>query len=358
MPTITPHEVQVTGGVDIHKDTHTAAAIDSAGRMLGSAQFPATGAGYAALLTWLQAFGVLVLVGIEGTGAYGAGLARYLSGQGVAMVEIDRPDRKARRWQGKSDPVDAEAAARTALAAHRTGRPKTRGGQVEALRNLRVARRSAIAGRADAQRQIKALIITAPDQLRTRLRKLKNRELIKICATARPDPTLAGDPATAVMLALRALARRHQQLTVEITDLDELIEPLVTAINPTLLQLNGVGPDIAGQLLVTAGDNPDRLRSEAAFAMLCGAAPLPASSGRTHRHRLNRGGDRQANSALHRIVVCRLRWDPRTRAYMQRRTKEGMSKPEIMRCLKRYIAREIYKIICPPSPNDVTASAA
>ncbi|WP_285637452.1 transposase, partial [Actinoallomurus iriomotensis] len=155
-----------------------------------------------------------------------------------------------------------------------------------------------------------------------------------------------------------ALARRHQQLTAEITDLDELIDPLVTAINPTLLQLNGVGPDVAGQLLVTAGDNPDRLRSEAAFAMLCGVAPLPASSGRTHRHRLNRGGDRQANSALHRIVVCRLRWDPRTRVYMQRRTKEGMSKPEIMRCLKRYVAREIFKIICPPSPNDVTASAA
>ncbi|WP_285637447.1 IS110 family transposase, partial [Actinoallomurus iriomotensis] len=203
MPTITLHEVQVTGGVDTHKDTHTAAAIDSAGRMLGSMQFPATAAGYAALLTWLQAFGHLVLVGIEGTGAYGAGLARYLSEHGVAMVEIDRPDRKARRWQGKSDPVDAQAAARTALAAHRTGRPKARGGQVEALRNLRVARRSAIAGRADAQRQIKTLIITAPDQLRARLRGLKNRELIEVCATARPDPTLAGDPATAVMLALR-----------------------------------------------------------------------------------------------------------------------------------------------------------
>ncbi|WP_345475916.1 IS110 family transposase, partial [Actinoallomurus oryzae] len=240
MPTITPHEVEVTGGVDTHKDTHTAAAIDSAGRMLGSAQFPATAAGYAALLTWLQAFGHLVLVGIEGTGVYGAGLARYLSGQGIAMVEIDRPDRKARRWQGKSDPVDAEAAARTALAAHRTGTPKQRDGKVEALRNLRVARRSAIAARADAQRQIKALIITAPDQLRARLRGLKNRELVEVCATTRPDPANAQDPATAATLALRALARRHQQLSGEINDLDALIEPLVAAINPTLLELNGV----------------------------------------------------------------------------------------------------------------------
>jgi transposase len=359
MPTITQHEVEVTGGVDTHKDTHTAAAIDAAGRMLGSAQFPATGAGYAALLRWLQAFGTLMLVGIEGTGVYGAGLARYLSGQGVAMVEIDRPDRKARRWQGKSDPVDAEAAARAALARVRTGSPKQRDGQVEALRNLRVARRSAIAARADAQRQIKALIITAPEELRARLRDLNNRELIHTCATARPDTAHCDDLATATQIALRALARRHQQLSAEISDLDELIEPLATSINPALLELHGVGPDVAGQLLVTAGDNPHRLRSEAAFAMLCGVAPLPASSGRTNRHRLNRGGDRQANAALHRIVVCRLRWDPRTRHYMQRRTEQGMSKPEIMRCLKRYIARDIYKIIiCSARPNDVTASAA
>ena len=359
MPTITQHEVEVTGGVDTHKDTHTAAAIDSAGRVLGSAQFPATGAGYAALLTWLQAFGVLVLVGIEGTGVYGAGLARYLAEQGMAMVEIDRPDRKTRRWQGKSDPVDAQAAARAALAQVRTGVPKQRDGQVEALRNLRVARRSAIAARADAQRQIKALIITAPEELRARLRDLNNRELIHTCATARPDTAHCDDLATATKIALRALARRHRQLSAEISDLDKLIEPLTASINPALLELNGVGPDVAGQILVTAGDNPHRLRSEAAFAMLCGVAPLPASSGRTNRHRLNRGGDRQANAALHRIVVCRLRWDPRTRHYMQRRTKQGMSKPEIMRCLKRYIARDIYKIIISPAqPNDVTASAA
>jgi transposase len=158
-----------------------------------------------------------------------------------------------------------------------------------------------------------------------------------------------------VLIALRTLARRHQQLTTEITDLDTLIAPLVAAVNPALLALNGVGPDVAGQLLVTAGENPHRLRSEAAFAMLCGAAPLPASSGRTQRHRLNRGGDRQANAALYRIVFSRLRWDPRTRAYAQRRTAEAMSKKEIIRCLKRYVAREVYQALLNPSDHQPTA---
>ena len=345
----------VTGGVDTHKDTHTAAALDQTGRLLGHRQFPTTPAGYAALLGWLRSFGLLIVVGMEGTGVYGAGLAQFLQTAGVELVEVDRPDRKARRWQGKSDPVDAEAAARAAQAGRATGTPKTRGGQVDALRALRVARRSAVAARADAQRQIKALIVTAPDALRMTLRGLGDRELIAHCATRRPDRAAAADPATATVLALRALARRHQQLSVEITELDTLIGPLVAAINPALLQLTGVGADVAGQLLVTAGDNPARLRSEAAFAMLCGAAPLPASSGRTVRHRLNRGGDRQANAALYRIVLCRLRWDPRTRAYAARRTTEGMSKPEIIRCLKRYIAREIYTALL--TPHNLTRAA-
>jgi transposase len=349
--------VEVTGGVDTHKDTHTVAALDSAGRMLGSAQFPATAAGYAALLAWLVGFGRLVLVGVEGTGAYGAGLARYLHAGGVALVEVDRPDRKTRRWQGKSDPVDAEAAARAALGARATGTPKHRDGRVEALRNLRVARRSAVRQRADAQRQMHMLVLTAPEPLRAELRGLSAAALVRHTAAATPDPARVEQPATAAMIALRALARRHQQLTVEITDLDRLLAPLTEKINPALAALNGVGPDVAGQLLVTAGDNPHRLRTEAAFAMLCGAAPLPASSGRTHRHRLNRGGDRQANAALYRIVLCRLRWDPRTRAYADRRTTEGLSKKEIIRCLKRYIAREIYAALIPPTSNDLEPTA-
>ncbi|RLK12187.1 transposase [Micromonospora sp. M71_S20] len=342
---MTQQLLKVTGGVDTHRDTHTAAAVDSVGRVLGSAQFEATTAGYSALLGWLRSFGTLVLVGVEGTGAYGAGLARHLRTAGVRLVEVDRPDRKARRWQGKSDPVDAEAAARTALAARRTGVPKDRDGQVEALRNLRVARRSAVTARADTQRQMKTLIVTATESVRARLRRLPVRELVATCAQAAPQLNQAGDPGTAVMIALRSLARRHQQLTTEITELDALIAPLVTAINPRLLAAKGIGPEVAGQLLVTAGDNPDRLRSEAAFAMLCGAAPLPASSGRTHRHRLNRGGDRQANSALWRIVITRMATDPDTRAYVERRTKDGLSKKEIIRCLKRYVARDVYVLL-------------
>jgi transposase len=362
MASITPQVTgpgEVAGGVDTHQDTHTAAALDSAGRVLGTEQFPTTAAGYARLLAWLRSFGTLVLVGIEGSGAYGAGLARHLHAHGVAMIEVDRPDRKTRRWQGKSDPVDAVAAARAALAQHRTGTPKQRAGQVEALRNLRIARRSAVDQRADAQRQIKTLIVTAPDDLRAQLRGLDVATLIATCAAFRPDRGHADQPTTAVKLALRALARRHQYLTEEINDLDQLIDPLVEQINPDLLTLNGVGHQVAAQLLVTAGQNTDRLRNEAAFAMLCGVAPLPASSGRTDRHRLNRGGDRQANCALHRIVLCRMRWDPRTRDYVQRRTKDGLSKKEIIRCLKRYVAREIYQVLLPSpqTPDDLELTA-
>jgi transposase len=352
-----PAAAVVTGGVDTHKDTHTAAVLDATGRLLGHRQFPTTPAGYGLLLAWLRSHGELDKVGIEGTGAYGAGLALHLRVAGIELVEVDRPDRKARRQQGKSDPVDAEAAARAAQAGRATGIPKNRVGAVEALRALRVARRSAVAARAQAQTQMKSLIVTAPDPLRSQLRELGVRQLVAHCAARRPDRGAAAEPTTATLIALRALARRHQRLSAEIDDLDALITPLVTQINPALCALLGVGPDIAGQLLVTAGDNPHRLRSEAAFAMLCGAAPLAASSGRTQRHRLNRGGDRQANCAFYRIVLCRLRWDPRTRVYAQRRTAEGMGKKEIIRCLKRYVAREIYTALLNPDPSSVPATS-
>jgi transposase len=337
----------VIGGVDTHADTHTAAAIDGAGRVRGSRQFDATPAGYRQLLDWLRGHGQVVLVGVEGTGSYGAGLARFLTSQGVALTEIDRPNRKLRRRAGKSDPVDAEAAARTALAGARTGVPKDRDGQVEALRTLRVARRSAIEQRADIQRQLRALIVTAPEPLRAQLRALPVKKLLATCSALRPDLTRIGDPEQATKAALRVLARRHAALTAEISDLDTLIEPLVTAINPALTATFGVGADCAGQLLVTVGQNPERLRSEGAFAMLCGVAPLPASSGKTTRHRLNRGGDRQANAAIYRITLVRMRHDPRTRAYVQRRLTEGLSKLEIIRCLKRMIARELYYLLNP-----------
>ena len=357
MPSITPENaaiIEVTGGVDTHADTHTAALIDQIGRVLGTQQFPTTTAGYTALLAWMRGFGHLARIGVEGTGAYGAGLTRRLRDEHLEVIEVDRPNRKTRRFQGKSDPIDAIQAAKAALAGERTGTPKQRDGRVEAVRNLRVARRSAVEQRADTQRQIKTLIVTAPDELRDQLRGLSVKQLITTCANLRPDRADAATPATAARITLRSLARRHQQLSTEIAELDELLEPLVSAINPGLVAVHGVGADTAGQLLVTAGENHQRLTSESAFAMLCGVAPIPASSGITNRHRLNRGGDRQANAALYRVVLTRLRWDPHTRAYTERRTKEGLSKKEIIRCLKRYVARELYQII---TTNDLQPAA-
>lgn len=338
----------VTGGIDTHGQTHHAAVIDQVGRHLADREFPTTPAGYRALTRWLRDRGQLDRVGVEGTGAYGAALARHLHAEGVRVVEVDRPDRKARRAKGKSDPLDAYAAARAALSGTATGTPKQRDGQVEAIRALRVARRGAVKARTQAMNQLKALLLTGPAELREQLRQLSPTLLIVTCARLRPAADLA-DPEQAVKTALRRLARRHQHLSEEVRDADRDLKTLVTAAGPRLLALHGVGIDVAGQLLSTAGDNPDRLRSEAAFAHLCGVAPVPASSGRTHRHRLNRGGDRAANNALHTIALCRLRYDPRTHAYVAKRTKDGLSKTEILRCLKRYIIREVYTAL-QPSP--------
>src|SRR5450631_1647043 len=278
-------------------------------------------------------------------------------GSGAGRVEVDRPDRKARRAAGKSDPIDAESAARAALNRVRTGLPKQRDGMVEALRNLRVARRSAVSQRADCMRQIKTLIITAPQELREQLRDLSDTRLPRACAGLRPDLSLVCEPEQATKVALRALGRRHAALTEEIAELEALITPLVEQINPALLALYGVGPDSAGQLLITAGQNTERLHSEGAFAMLCGVAPIPASSGKTNRHRLNRGGDRQANAALYRVVLSRMRWDPRTRYFVATPTTEGLSKKEIIRCLKRLMAREIYYVLHQPTVTLVSGHA-
>jgi hypothetical protein len=347
---------QLVGGIDTHSDTHTAAALCVSGRLLGTKTFPATVDGYAALLGWLTGYGHVVAVGIEGTSSYGCGLTDYLVQRDVQVMEVDRPDRATRHRRGKSDPVDAEAAACAVLAGRATGLPKRHHGPVESIRVLRIARSSARDQRADCQRRIKSVLVTAPTALRDQFRGLSDRQLIVACARLRPDPTMAGDPTTATKLTLRRLARRHTALTEEITDLDALLQPLIARANPHLLQVHGVGAEVAAQLLTTAGGNPQRLHSEAAFAMLCGSAPLPASSGKTNRHRLNRGGDRQANNALWRIALCRMKTHAPTRAYVTRRTAEGMSKPEIIRCLKRYIAREIYPILIGPPPDPVLRS--
>lgn len=333
---------EVTAGVDTHGRTHHAAAIDQAGRLLGDQEFPATTAGYQALLAWLRTLGRPVKIGIEGTGTYGAGLARYLASEGIALVEVDRPDRKTRRAQGKSDPIDAIAAARAVLSGQAAGAPKTRTGPVEAIRALRVARRGAVKARTAALNQLHGLIASAPETLRADLASRPANALVAACTQLTVDEATLTDPVQATSAALRAIATRVQALTAEITEADQRLRPAVARTAPRLNALKGVGPEVAGQLLATAGDNPDRLRSEAALAHLCGAAPLPASSGRTDRHRLNRGGDRAANNALHTIALCRMRHDPRTKDYVQRRTKQGLGKKEIMRCLKRYIVREVH----------------
>jgi transposase len=341
MTTIADEKCRVTVGIDTHGEVHVAAVLDQRGRLIGNESFPTTSKGHRQLEQWALCFGVIDGIGIEGTGAWGAGVARHFAAGGYRVVEVDRPDRKTRRQRGKSDTIDAEAAARAVQAGTATGTPKSRSGRIEAIRALRVARRSAIKARSQAAHQLHCLVSTAPDVLRDQLRRLKLAELVQTAARFRPDNP--HDPVHATKSALRSIARRYQQLTTELNDLDAILDPLVADTAPNLVALNGVGTDVAGQLLVTAGDNPHRLRSDAAFSHLCGTSPVPASSGRTHRHRLNRGGDRAANAALYRIVLCRLRWDPRTRHYVNRRTKEGLTKPEIIRCLKRYAAREIYR---------------
>ncbi len=338
--TIVEDRPVITGGVDTHAGTHVAAALDPVGGLLGVREFPATAAGYVGLLGWLGGFGDVALVGVEGTGSYGAGLARHLAAAGVRVVEVDRADRQDRHRQGKSDPLDAVSAARAAQSGRAAGAPKGRDGAVEAIRALMVAKRSARSERTQAINQARALIVTGPDDLRARFAGHTAPALACAVAALRPRP---GDvPGYATRVALRELGRRVQFLDAQLERLDELIIPLVTARAPGLLSLHGVGPDTAALLLIAAGDHPGRLRSEAAWAHLCAVAPIPASSGKTSRHRLNRGGNREANHALWRIVITRMSSHPATRTYVARRTKEGLSKKEIIRCLKRYVAREVY----------------
>ncbi|WIV60843.1 IS110 family transposase [Amycolatopsis nalaikhensis] len=337
----------VYAGVDTHKELHVAAVVDDGGTVLGTHSFSTTRAGYRALTAWIGEHGRLARIGVEGTGSYGAGLTRHLAKAGATVLEVDRPDRSDRRRRGKDDDLDAISAARAVLHNRRTAIPKSKDGAVEALRVLRTARAQAVRERRNALQLLRMTIVSAPDEVRDQIRNLTRMQLIRVVAAWRPDVSNAADPIGAYRVALKSMARRYLELTDEIADLDDLINPLVEALAPQLLARLGIGVEIAGQLLVTAGDNPDRMTSEAGFAMLCGVAPLPASSGTTQRHRLNRGGDRQANRALHLAVVSRIRLDPRTQAYLARKTSEGHSKLEIIRCLKRYLAREVYYLLNP-----------
>jgi len=339
----------ITVGVDTHKDIHVAVALDGLGARLGELHLPTTPAGYARLEHWAADLGPVEAFGIEGTGCYGAGLARFLDGLGHRVVEVNRPDRTTRYRLGKSDPIDAEMAARSVLSGVATGTPKAADGSTEMIRMLKVVRDSAVKARTQSLNQIKALLVTGPAELRETLRGLSTPRLLDRCAAFRPG--VLDSPTAAAKHTLRSLARRNLALRMEAKELDTEILRLVSGTAPELLAAFGVGPDSAATFLVSAGDNPGRMRSEAAFASLCGSSPIPASSGKTQRHRLNRGGDRQANAALHRVVVVRLRWHAPTRAYMARRTAEGKTTAEVMRCLKRYLAREIFGLLRPAPPT-------
>lgn len=348
---MTTEPVTVIGGVDTHKHTHYAAVVDEHGRLLDHQEFPANDRGYEALLAWMRGHGEVQAIGVESTGSFGATLTRYLTAAGVSVVEVNRPNRLARRMDGKSDRLDAEQIARAVLGQTSTAIPKAKSGAVEVIRTLRVTRASAVKARTQAFNTLWGVMIGAPSPLRDELVVLTKRTLVNRCLGLRPETadllSLSGKPdrllLAAVKTSLRDLARRWKALDEEIKSLNRQIAAIVTATAPELVELHGVGVEIAGQLLVTAGDNADRIRSEAAFAKLCGVAPQPASSGRTSgRHRLSRGGDRAANSALYIVTIVRMRHHQPTRDYVERRTAEGLSKREIIRCLKRYIAREVF----------------
>ena len=347
-------DMDVLGGVDTHKDTHTVAALSGTGRLLGTAQFPTTVDGYQQLVNWLHSFGRVARVGVEGAGSYGAGLHTAVRQAHIDGREVVRPKRQVRRRRGKSDPVDAEAAARAVLAGDDLGTPKRQDGGIEALRVLRLTRRSALKARTQAANQIHSVLQTTPGPLREQLRSLRLPELIKRARRFRCID--ATNPLTAARLALRSLAERWTALDAEIGRLDQQLAQLVRSLASPLLAVHGVGVDTAGALLVAAGDNPERLSSEASFAAVCGVSPVDASSGRQHRHRLNRGGNRDANRALWVIAIVRMASDPATQAYVQRRTQQGLSKKEILRCLKRYIARQLYRLLAASIAAPIAAS--
>ncbi len=348
MTTIAETRPLVTGGVDTHSDVHVAAVVTEVGGVLGTEQFPTTAAGYRRLLRWMRTFGRLDRVGVEGTGTYGVSLAKHLRAEDVTVVEVMRPNRQVRRRHGKTDVVDAIAAARAVLSGEANATPKTHDGPVEALRTLKVLQRSATKARTQAINQLRALLVTAPDELRARLRDLTQRELLQTCAAFRVSNE-DDDLAAVTRFGLRELAQRALYLAERLAQVKLRLKRITEQAAPALTNLKGVGPDVASTLLLTAGDNPERLVNERSFASLCGVSPVQASSGKVQRHRLNRGGDRQANAALWRIALVRLNCDPRTKAYLAKRTADGKSKAESIRCLKRYIAREIFAALPAPA---------
>jgi transposase len=332
-------------GVDTHQLTHHAALIDCHHRRLGNQEFAATAAGYRQLLAWAAGHGTITGVGVESTGSYGAGLTRHLLGAGLEVYEVNRPEKSTRVKQGKSDPIDAYSAAEQVLTGRASGRPKIKTGVVEAIRMIKVPRDVAVKDRTRAYSQLRDLVTTAPVAIHDELIKLSGKKRVAKALLMHADQSRINEPVHAARHALRAIARRIRSLDSEIAEADKLLTNLVKKTCPSLLAMYQVGTQTAARMVITAGENIDRMTSEAAFAKLTGVAPLPASSGKTNRHRLNRGGDRQANAALYLIITGRMRNHPATLAYVQRRRAEGRSNPEIIRCLKRHLARSIYRAL-------------
>jgi transposase len=343
----------VVGGIDSHEDTIHVAVVTVRGAEVTDQEFPTTPAGYQAAIGFLHAHGPVRRVGIEGTSSYGAGIARAVKAAGLDVVEVNRPNRAERRRRGKSDRLDAYHAAHAVLSGRATTLAKDE--QIEGLRALHNTRRSAVKARTAALHQIHQMLITAPDAIRERYRAMSDRKLSDTLARCRPprhDLVLG-----AITSALKDLAGRYRFLDRQAATLTENIRALARNHNPGLLGAHGVGPDTAAQLLITAGANPDRLTSEGSFAALCGAAPVPASSGKITRHRLSRGGDRAANNALHRIALVRMTSHAPTKDYVARQRARGRSSKEILRQLKRAIAREMFKylthVITTPRTDDL-----
>lgn len=334
---------EVILGVDTHADTHTAAVLTAIGGIVEVIEVAASAAGYRRLVSWARSHGDLQRAGVEGTGAYGAGLARHLIDEGVCVLEVNRPNRQQRRRHGKSDTADAIAAARAVLAGEADATPKDSTGLVEAVRILHLTRRSAVKAKTQAGNQIKDLVVTAPEAVRNELRSLTTTQRVRKAANWRPG-TIDG-PAAGTRHAIRTLARRWIALHEEIKTTEAQLWPLLRELAPSLLAESGVGLDVAAKLIVAAGQNPERMRSEASFAALCGTSPVNASSGKHQRHRLNRGGNRQANNALHTVVLHRSRRCSETRAYIDRRRAENKTDREIWRCLKRSLARRFHHLL-------------
>jgi transposase len=347
-----PSANQIVIGVDTHDRVHVAVAVDHLGRRLCDLSIPTSPSGYENFVTWASGLGEIIAVAMEGTGSYGHALCTLLRSRGVHVVEVSRPSRKNRRNRGKADLSDAESAARAFLSGEVTAKPRGNDASVAMIRSLRIPREAFVNQRTQAINQLRALIVTAPAELRESLADLTAKQLIERVAHFRIGGVTS--PAEASRFAMRQLGRHVLHIDVQVEDLDRQLDPLVAGRAPELLAIYGVGVEVASNLLV-AWDNAHRIRSEAAFASLCGVAPVPASSGKTSRHRLSRGGDRIANRALWRIVLTRMRTDERTRAYLARRQAEGKSKREVVRCLNRYVAREVYHAL--QSSPDPCASA-